>query len=250
MHACLPVGQQVLGSSSLHPPAPEPACTPLPKPAEQAAVHALFHTLARPLALVNCCKVQWGRFVKSLGSRGQLPTFFPLFRFFFPPTPAGQRGQLPEEEPVPLGLQPQAALPAEGARLRQGGLSCGVSEGNRGRHWHCQCMHWCAAQQQHSSAGGRRPGLESPKACAPCAATRCTAPGPELTQACALPALGCTARRLHCPAPRLYCPVLQAAPFFDKLIFSKIKEKLGGRVRLVVSGEGALASSWASWGAA
>jgi hypothetical protein len=56
MHACPPVGQQFLGSSSsLHPPAPEPACTPLPKPAEQAAVHALFHSLARPLALVNCC---------------------------------------------------------------------------------------------------------------------------------------------------------------------------------------------------
>jgi len=28
-----------------------------------------------------------------------------------------------------------------------------------------------------------------------------------------------------------------AAPFFDKLVFSKVKERLGGRVRLIVSGE-------------
>ena len=201
MHACLPVGQQFLGSNSLHPPAPEPACTPLPKPAEQAAVHALFHTLARPLALVNCCKVQWGRFVKSVGSRGQLLTFFPLFRFFFPPTPAGQRGQLPEEEPVPLGLQPQVALPAEGARLRQGGLSCGVSEGNRGRHWHCQCMHWCAAQQQHSSAGGRRPGLEFPQSLCALRCHRVYCPGPG-----ADPSMRPPCPRLHCPAAALPRP--------------------------------------------
>lgn len=32
-------------------------------------------------------------------------------------------------------------------------------------------------------------------------------------------------------------PALQAAPVFDKIVFSKIKEKLGGRVKLVVSGE-------------
>lgn len=28
----------------------------------------------------------------------------------------------------------------------------------------------------------------------------------------------------------------KAAPFFDRLVFSKVKERLGGRVRLVVSG--------------
>jgi long-subunit acyl-CoA synthetase (AMP-forming) len=31
-------------------------------------------------------------------------------------------------------------------------------------------------------------------------------------------------------------PCFQAAPIFDKVVFSKIKEKLGGRVKLVVSG--------------
>jgi len=36
--------------------------------------------------------------------------------------------------------------------------------------------------------------------------------------------------------PYRYHP-LQAAPVFDKVVFSKIKEKLGGRVKLVVSGE-------------
>lgn len=30
--------------------------------------------------------------------------------------------------------------------------------------------------------------------------------------------------------------VLQASPFFDTLVFSKIKQKLGGQVKLVVSG--------------
>lgn len=29
----------------------------------------------------------------------------------------------------------------------------------------------------------------------------------------------------------------KAAPFFDKLVFSKVKDRLGGRVRLIVSGK-------------
>lgn len=48
-------------------------------------------------------------------------------------------------------------------------------------------------------------------------------------------------RRLACCCSRrcglaLRLPV-QAAPLFDKIVFGKIKEKLGGRVKLVVSGE-------------
>lgn len=34
---------------------------------------------------------------------------------------------------------------------------------------------------------------------------------------------------------------MQAAPFFDRLVFSKIKARLGGHVRLIVSGGAPLA---------
>ena len=35
---------------------------------------------------------------------------------------------------------------------------------------------------------------------------------------------------------------LQASPFFDKLVFAKIKARLGGRVRLIVTGGAPLAN--------
>lgn len=35
--------------------------------------------------------------------------------------------------------------------------------------------------------------------------------------------------------------LLQASPFFDKLVFSKIKARLGGRVRVALSGAAPLA---------
>lgn len=39
----------------------------------------------------------------------------------------------------------------------------------------------------------------------------------------------------------LHVRCAQAAPFFDKLVFSKVKARLGGRVRLIVSGGAPLA---------
>ncbi len=42
---------------------------------------------------------------------------------------------------------------------------------------------------------------------------------------------------LFSPPRCWHVPRPQAAPVFDKIVFSKIKEKLGGRVKLVVSGE-------------
>ena len=43
------------------------------------------------------------------------------------------------------------------------------------------------------------------------------------------------ARKLH--ALNAGLPHDKAAPFFDKLVFSKIKARLGGRVKLIISGE-------------
>lgn len=34
---------------------------------------------------------------------------------------------------------------------------------------------------------------------------------------------------------------MQATPLFDKLVFSKVKERLGGRVKIIVSGGAPLA---------
>ncbi len=36
---------------------------------------------------------------------------------------------------------------------------------------------------------------------------------------------------------------MQATPLFDRLVFSKVKERLGGRVRLIVSGGAPLAGA-------
>ena len=40
---------------------------------------------------------------------------------------------------------------------------------------------------------------------------------------------------------RLSCALLQAAPIVDAVVFSKVKARLGGRVRLVCSGSAPLA---------
>ena len=47
------------------------------------------------------------------------------------------------------------------------------------------------------------------------------------------------ARKLH--FLREGCPQATASPFFDRLVFGKVKERLGGRVRIIVSGGAPLA---------
>ncbi len=48
----------------------------------------------------------------------------------------------------------------------------------------------------------------------------------------------CNAFLLSAPSRPLFpSRPLQATPIFNKIIFSKIKERLGGRVRLIISGE-------------
>lgn len=41
--------------------------------------------------------------------------------------------------------------------------------------------------------------------------------------------------------PLLMSKSMQASPFFDRLVFSKIKQRLGGRVRAAISGAAPLA---------
>ena len=39
-------------------------------------------------------------------------------------------------------------------------------------------------------------------------------------------------------SPPMLWSFLQATPIFDSVVFNKVKERLGGRVRLIISGEG------------
>jgi hypothetical protein len=116
----------------------------------------------------------------------------------------------------------------QGKKQDEVGRGCGVGWGlalvkGAGAAGHAQpvataCGHTCQARQPGSSC-------------------------PLLS--CTRPARACPRRRpLGRPWPRPTHPPTpppQASPFFDKLVFSKVKARLGGRVRILVSGGAPLA---------